>query len=63
MRVYSTLSDKLLPEASNIAGVLAALEVEKRLAIEEKLFKYLRPLPEKDIYQVFVELVGRQERK
>lgn len=59
MRGYSKLSDKLLPDASNIAGVLAALEDEKRLAIEEKLTKYLRPLPEKDIDQVFVERVGR----
>lgn len=61
MRIYSKLSDQLMPDASNIAGVLAAIEDEQRKTIEEKLTKYLKPLPEKDIDSVFVEKVGRFE--
>lgn len=59
MRDYSTLSDMLETDASNIAGVLSAMEKEKREQVEKTLSEYLRPLPEKDIKRVWTERVGK----
>jgi len=59
MRDYTKLSDTLAPDASNIAGVLAALPDERRKEIEMALSTYTKPLPEKDINKVWVEKVGR----
>lgn len=59
MRGYSPLSDKLESDASNIAGVLAALPEEQKLKIENKLSTYVKDLPEKDIHKIWAETVGR----
>lgn len=58
MRGYSRLDDKLKSDASNIAGVLAVLEDSQKKEFEDKLTKYLRPLPEKDLRRVWAEKVG-----
>lgn len=59
MREYTKLSETLAPDASNIAGVLAAFPDERLKDIEAELTKYVKPLPEKDIKKVSVEKVGR----
>ncbi len=59
MRAYSSLSDQLEADASNIAGVIAALPQERRSSIEAVLTDYARQLPEKDINRVYAETVGR----
>lgn len=62
MRDYSPLSERLRQDGSNIAGVLAAMDEDKQKDIEEKLTKYLKPLPEKDLNRVWAEAVGRFNR-
>ncbi|MEQ9371781.1 MAG: AAA family ATPase [Coleofasciculus chthonoplastes F3-SA18-01] len=59
MRNYSRLSDRLESDASNIAGVLAALSDEKKQDFESTVVTYLRHLPEGDIQRVWAEPVGR----
>lgn len=62
MRAYSPLSERLRFDGSNIAGVLAAMDDSRQHDIEEKLTKYLKPLPEKDLNRVWAETVGRFNR-
>lgn len=57
MRGYSRLWRELKDDASNIAGVLAALE--RKEAVERQLSAYLRYLPEHEIKRVWTETVGR----
>ena len=59
MRDYSQLSEKLKTDGSNIAGVLAALDSEKKKEIENKLTSYLKEIPEKDIEKVWAERIGK----
>ena len=59
MRQYSSLSDTLLPDASNIAGVLSALPEDVKDSVEKRLTTFVKPLPEKDICRVWAEPVGR----
>ncbi len=59
MRGYSPLSEKLEADASNIAGVLAALPNDKKVEIEQTLTEYASQLPEKDIRRVYAETVGK----
>lgn len=59
MRGYSPLSERLEPDARNIAGVLAALPENKKQEIETILTKYASGLPEKDIRRVYAEPVGK----
>lgn len=59
MRDYSPLAEKLSTDGSNIAGVLAALNDEKREEIQEKLTAYLKKIPEKDIEYVWAERIGK----
>ncbi|MBF0333609.1 MAG: AAA family ATPase [Alphaproteobacteria bacterium] len=61
MRIYSPLADALAPDASNIAGVLAALPPERKAAIENIVSEYATELPDKDIARVWAEPVGRLE--
>ena len=58
MRYFSPLAERLANDASNIAGVLAALPDERRASVEETLQKYVKGLPEKDIQRVWTEKVG-----
>ncbi|WP_017721332.1 AAA family ATPase [Kamptonema formosum] len=62
MRFYSRLSESLLQDASNIAGVLAALPEEQKAAVESTLSAYARDLPEGDICRVWAEPVGRLKK-
>lgn len=59
MRSYSPLSDNLQSDASNIAGVLAALSEEQKAEVEAIISKYIKDLPERDIQKVWAETVGR----
>ncbi len=59
MRDYSRLSEKLENDASNIAGVLAALSEDKKAEVENTLSEYIKDLPEGDIQKVWAEKVGR----
>ncbi|HBY77607.1 MAG TPA: hypothetical protein DEG47_11560, partial [Cyanobacteria bacterium UBA11148] len=59
MRNYSPLSDSLESDASNIAGVLAALTDEQKAEFESTVSDYGEHLPERDIQKVWAEPVGR----
>lgn len=59
MRGYALLSEKLEPDASNVAGVIAALSDDKKTEIEETLTRYVSRLPERDIRRVYAETVGK----
>ena len=61
MRKYSKLSKELRMDAGNIAGVLAALNPEEKGILEEKLTKYVKPLPERDINKITAVKVGLSE--
>lgn len=58
MRDYTPLSDRLRHDASNIAGVLAAIPDQRREEVLKELSMYVAPLPEKDIRRVWTETVG-----
>ena len=58
MRQYSKLSKQLFKDCSNIAGVMAALKDDEKRELEEKLTKYIRPLPERDIIKMEAVKVG-----
>lgn len=59
MREYPSLAEVLLQDASNLAGVLAALPDEKRRETEDILSHYLKLLPEGDVHRVWTERVGK----
>ncbi|MEH1811106.1 MAG: AAA family ATPase [Nostoc sp.] len=59
MREYSRLSDTLESDASNIAGVLAALSEEHKAEVESTLSNYIKDFPEGDIQKLWAEKVGR----
>lgn len=59
MRGYVALSDQLNADASNIAGIIAALPVRQQEEIEWAITKYVRHLPERDIQRIWAETVGR----
>jgi predicted ATPase len=59
MRDFSLLSDSFKSDASNIAGVLAALPDERKAEVEATLSTYVKHLPERDIQRVWAEPVGR----
>ncbi len=59
MRQFSPLSDRLESDASNIAGVIAALPHDKQQEIEAVLTQYASRLPERDIRRVYAETVGK----
>ncbi|MEH2422335.1 MAG: AAA family ATPase [Nostoc sp.] len=59
MRDYSPLSETLESDASNIAGLLAALPDQQKAEVESTLSTYIKDLPEGDIQKVWAEKVGR----
>lgn len=59
MRNYTPLSEKLLADGSNIAGVLAGLGIDRKQIVEETLTRYLKDLPERDIKRIWTEPVGK----
>ncbi len=58
MRDYRPFSSNLLSNASNLAGVLAALPPMEKDRIERQLLEYISKLPERDIEKVWAEPVG-----
>lgn len=61
MRYFTRLFQpwQLQNDASNIAGILAALAEEEKTKIESIILKYMKDLPEKDIQRIWAETVGR----
>lgn len=59
MRNFSSLSSTLTKSASNIAGVLVALDKLDRASVVDTITKYFRKLPEGDISKFWAESVGR----
>ncbi|MBW4664246.1 MAG: AAA family ATPase [Chroococcus sp. CMT-3BRIN-NPC107] len=59
MRYFSPFSDYILSDASNIAGILAALAEPEKSQVETEITKYVTDLPERDIQKVWAEPVGR----
>lgn len=59
MRDYRPLSPRLASNASNLAGMLAALADPEKKKIENQLSKYVSRLPEGDIRKVWAEKIGR----
>ncbi|OCS93463.1 AAA family ATPase [Caryophanon latum] len=62
MRNYTAFSKVLNNDASNIAGVLAALPTDEKKRVESILLKYAKQLPERDITEVYTKPVGEFER-
>jgi predicted ATPase len=62
MRDYVPFSSYFLENASNLAGMIAALPDDKRLKIENQLTLYLSKLPEGEITRVWTEPVGKFQR-
>lgn len=62
MRDYKPFSSRLASNASNVAGVLAALSEEEKNHIETLLSKYVSRLPEGDVQRVWAEPVGRFQK-
>lgn len=58
MRNYSPLQKELKEDASNIAGVIAGLDDNKRGALQDKIADFVRNLPERDIVKIWTEKVG-----
>lgn len=58
MRNYKPLSSNLATNASNLAGMLAALPDQDKKRIESLLSKYVSRLPEGDIRRVWAEKIG-----
>lgn len=59
MRGYTALSDKLMEDGANIAGVLAGLEGERKSKVEQTITNYLKQLPERDIKKIWTEPIGK----
>ncbi len=59
MKNYSSLSDRLISDSSNIAGVLAALPANQQKEIENILTQYAKRLPESEIHRIYAEKVGK----
>ncbi|NER48853.1 MAG: AAA family ATPase [Symploca sp. SIO1A3] len=59
MRNYSRLTQSLASDASNIAGVLAALPEKQKIQVESTISVYARQLAEVDIQRLWTEKVGR----
>ncbi len=61
MRGYSRPSERLMRDASNIAGVLAALPPSRKAEVEREITAYAKNIPEKDISKVWAETVDRHK--
>lgn len=58
MRNYTPLQKELKEDASNIAGVIAAIEGTEKNKLLERIAEFVRPLPERDIVRIWTENVG-----
>ena len=59
MRDYCRLSDTLLSDGSNVAGVIAALPDTEKTKIESTLTQHIGQLPDNPFKKIYVELVGK----
>lgn len=59
MRDYKPFSDTLNTDASNLAGVIAALPESERKKVEATLTSYVSKLPERDIRRIYTEPIGQ----
>jgi len=59
MRDYCRLGDMLLPDGSNVAGVIAGLAPAEKDKVEKALTKYVGNLPDNPFEKIYVELVGK----
>ena len=58
MRRYVPLAESLASDASNLAGVIAALPDPRRKEVEDLLTEYLAKLPEYQVKRIYVERFG-----
>lgn len=58
MRNYTPLQKELKKDASNIAGVIAAIEESEKSRLQKRIADFVRPLPERDIVKIWTETVG-----
>jgi predicted ATPase len=58
MRAFSSKSEKLAHDGSNLAGVIAALPEQSKSSVESTILRYVKDLPEKDILSLKAELYG-----
>ena len=58
MRAFSSKSEKLAHDGSNLAGVIAALPEKNKAEVEATILRYVQDLPEKDIRSLKAELYG-----
>jgi predicted ATPase len=62
MRGYTPLQQVLKSDASNIAGVIAAIELKTPNRLQERIAEFVRPLPERDIVRIWTETVGLHQK-
>lgn len=62
MRDYKPFAQYLSKNAANLAGMIAALPIEKKEKLESQLTKYVSSLPEDEIERVWAEPVGRFQK-
>ncbi len=62
MRNFSQFSKELNPDASNIAGYIAALSETEKQSVEGEITRYVGDLSGHDIKKVWAEPVGRSSR-
>lgn len=62
MRGYGVVGNRLAPDGSNFAGVLAQVLDEGKNELQQLLTSYINLLSENDINKVWAEKVGRLER-
>ena len=58
-RAFSRLSDSLLPDGSNVAGVIAALPESEQIRVMHALKEYVGQLPDNPFEKISSELVGK----
>jgi predicted ATPase len=58
MRTFSAKAERLAQDASNLAGVLAALPDRRKAEVEKTILSHVKDLPEKDILSLSAELYG-----
>lgn len=58
MRAFSSKSEKLAHDGSNLAGVIAALPEKNKAEVEATILRYVQDLPEKDIRSLKAVLYG-----
>jgi len=58
MRNYVPLQKELKEDASNIAGVIAGIDGNDRVSLQNEIAAFVSKLPERDIVEIWTEKVG-----